>query len=124
MLPVSYTHLGWFVEETVAITKQGKDGLEEIGRIMENLRTHEHKEVAGKKVECYKDFKLQVEKNMKTGETSKIDLPKSDVIQFILEDGTYVTARPSGTCLLYTSQHRTIVEICLNKMQLLYLLLL
>ena len=34
---------------------------------------------------------------MKTGTTSKIDLPKSDVIQFILEDGTYVTARPSGT---------------------------
>lgn len=64
---------------------------------MENLRTHEHTEVAGRKVECYKDFKLQVEKNMKTGETSKIDLPKSDVIQFILEDGTYVTARPSGT---------------------------
>lgn len=92
-----YDKYGWFVEETVAITKQGKDGLEEIGRIMENLRTHEHKEVAGKKVESYKDFKLQVEKNIKTGETSKIDLPKSDVIQFILEDGTYVTARPSGT---------------------------
>lgn len=92
-----YDKYGWFVEETVAITKQGKDGLEEIGRIMENLRTHEHTEVAGRKVECYKDFKLQVEKNMKTGETSKIDLPKSDVIQFILEDGTYVTARPSGT---------------------------
>lgn len=92
-----YDKYGWFVEETVAITKQGKDGLEEIGRIMENLRTHEHTEVAGRKVEYYKDFKLQVEKNMKTGETSKIDLPKSDVIQFILEDGTYVTARPSGT---------------------------
>ena len=92
-----YDKYGWFVEETVAITKQGKDGLEEIGRIMENLRTHEHTEVAGRKVECYKDFKLQVGKNMKTGETSKIDLPKSDVIQFILEDGTYVTARPSGT---------------------------
>lgn len=92
-----YDKYGWFIEETVAITKQGKDGLEEIGRIMENLRTHEHTEVAGRKVECYKDFKLQVGKNMKTGETSKIDLPKSDVIQFILEDGTYVTARPSGT---------------------------
>ena len=92
-----YDKYGWYVEETVAITKQGKDGLEEIGRIMENLRTHEHEVICGKKVECYKDFKLQIEKNMKTGTTSKIDLPKSDVIQFILEDGTYVTARPSGT---------------------------
>ena len=64
---------------------------------MDNLRKHEHKEIAGRKVECYKDFNLQVEKNMKTGEVSKIDLPKSDVIQFILEDGTSVTARPSGT---------------------------
>lgn len=92
-----YDKYGWFIEETVAITKQGKDGLEEIGRIMENLRTHEHEIICGKKVECCKDFKLQTEKNMKTGKTSKINLPKSDVIQFIFEDGTYVTARPSGT---------------------------
>lgn len=92
-----YEKYGWYVEETVSITKQGKSGIEEIGKIMNNLRTKEHKEIAGKQVEVYKDFKLQVEKNMTTGETKAIDLPKSDVIQFIFGDGTYVTARPSGT---------------------------
>lgn len=92
-----YEKYGWYVEETVSITKQGKSGIEEIGKIMNNLRTKEHKEIAGKQVEIYKDFKLQVEKNMTTGETKAIDLPKSDVIQFIFGDGTYVTARPSGT---------------------------
>lgn len=92
-----YDKYGWFVEETVSITKQGKSGIEEIGKIMENLRNKEHTEICGRKVATYKDFKLQVEKDMATGETKEIALPKSDVIQFILEDGTYVTARPSGT---------------------------
>lgn len=92
-----YDKYGWFVEETVSITKQGKSGIEEIGKIMENLRNKEHTEICGRKVAIYKDFKLQVEKDMATGETKEIALPKSDVIQFILEDGTYVTARPSGT---------------------------
>lgn len=92
-----YDKYGWFVEETVSITKQGKSGIEEIGKIMENLRNKEHTEICGRKVVTYKDFKLQVEKDMATGATKEIALPKSDVIQFILEDGTYVTARPSGT---------------------------
>ena len=92
-----YDKYGWFVEETVSITKQGKSGIEEIGKIMENLRNKEHTEICGRKVATYKDFKLQVEKDMATGATKEIALPKSDVIQFILEDGTYVTARPSGT---------------------------
>jgi phosphoglucomutase len=43
------------------------------------------------------DYELQKGKNLKTGEEWKIELPKSNVLQFILEDGTSISARPSGT---------------------------
>jgi len=92
-----YEKYGWYKEETVSITKTGKSGLEEIGKIMENMRKKEHTEICGKKVVVCRDYKLQVEKDCVTGETRKIDLPKSDVIQFVLEDKTYITVRPSGT---------------------------
>ena len=92
-----YEKYGWYKEETVSITKTGKSGLEEIGKIMENMRKKEHTEICDKKVVVCRDYKLQVEKDCVTGETRKIDLPKSDVIQFVLEDKTYITVRPSGT---------------------------
>ena len=92
-----YEKYGWYREETISVTKQGKSGLEEIGAIMDNLRTHEHSVICCKKVVTYKDFETQVERDMIAGTTSKITLPKSNVIQFILEDNTYITVRPSGT---------------------------
>ena len=92
-----YEKYGWYKEETVSVTKTGKSGLEEIGKIMENMRNREHDMICGKKVVICRDYKLQVEKNCVTGEVKKIDLPKSDVIQFVLEDKTYITVRPSGT---------------------------
>jgi phosphoglucomutase len=48
-------------------------------------------------VEQLLDYELQQGKNLLTGETWKIDLPKSNVLQFVLADGTRVSARPSGT---------------------------
>ena len=92
-----YEKYGWYREETISVTKQGKSGLEEIGAIMDKLRTHEHNVICCKKVVTYKDFETQVERDMLAGTTSKITLPKSNVIQFILEDNTYITVRPSGT---------------------------
>lgn len=92
-----YEKYGWYREETISVTKQGKSGLEEIGGIMDKLRTHEHNVICCKKVVTYKDFETQVERDMIAGTTSKITLPKSNVIQFILEDNTYITVRPSGT---------------------------
>lgn len=92
-----YQKYGWYREETISVTKTGKTGLEEIGEIMNKLRTHKHEEICGKKVEIYKDYDNQISKNMMTRNISKLDLPKSNVIQFILEDNTYITVRPSGT---------------------------
>lgn len=81
-----YEKYGWRLEKTLPITKSGKDGLEEIASIMQKLREKKHSEIAGVKIKEYLDFNQNIN-----------GLPKSDVIQFILEDETYLTARPSGT---------------------------
>lgn len=92
-----YDKYGWYKEETVSITKEGKSGVEEIAKIMEKMREKSHQLICGEKVRLYKDYKLSLEKNCESNATSTIELPKSDVIQFILEDNTYITVRPSGT---------------------------
>ncbi|MBQ3437756.1 MAG: phospho-sugar mutase [Fusobacterium sp.] len=81
-----YEKYGWRLEKTLPITKPGKDGLEEIATIMQKLREKTHTEIAGIKIKEYLDFNKNVN-----------GLPKSNVVQFILEDETYLTARPSGT---------------------------
>ncbi|WP_315522669.1 phospho-sugar mutase [Fusobacterium massiliense] len=81
-----YEKYGWRLENTIPITKKGKDGLEEISKIMKSLREHKHTEITGIKVKEYLDYKNGIG-----------TLPKADVIQFILEDETYLTVRPSGT---------------------------
>jgi phosphoglucomutase len=81
-----YEKYGWRLETTIPVTKKGKDGLEEIQKIMKSMREKTHTEIAGIKVKEYRDYQKGVE-----------DLPKSDVIQIVLEDETYLTVRPSGT---------------------------
>lgn len=81
-----YEKYGWRLETTIPVTKKGKDGLEEIQKIMKSMRLKTHTEIAGIKVKEYRDYQKGVE-----------DLPKADVIQIVLEDETYLTVRPSGT---------------------------
>ena len=81
-----YEKYGWRLEITVPVTKKGKDGLEEIQKIMKSMRAKNHTEIAGIKVKEYRDYQKGVE-----------GLPKADVIQMVLEDDTYLTVRPSGT---------------------------
>lgn len=81
-----YEKFGYYREGIIAITKKGKDGVEAISKIMSNLRANVSNSLLGKEVVSKRDFSLGYE-----------GLPKSDVIQFVLEDNTYITARPSGT---------------------------
>ena len=96
-LRAMYDKYGWYKEGIISITKGGKEGVAEIQGIMEKLRANPPKAIAGVKAVTLKDFELQTETNIATGEKTVINLPKSNVIQVILEDGTYITARPSGT---------------------------
>ncbi len=92
-----YEKYGYYKEGISAITKGGKSGAEEIAAIMTKLRDNTPVELAGQRVTILRDFKLQTERDMIAGTEAKLDLPSSNVIQFVLEDGTHITARPSGT---------------------------
>ena len=96
-LRAMYDKYGWYKEGIISVTMGGKEGVSQIQGIMEKLRANPPKEINGVKAVTLKDFELQAETNIATGAKTEIKLPKSNVIQVILEDGTYITARPSGT---------------------------
>lgn len=92
-----YVEYGLYKEELVSLTKKGKSGAEEIKAMMEKFRNNPPLELGGSKVKTLKDYELGVETNLDTKEKTKLDFPVSDVLQFITEDGSIVSARPSGT---------------------------
>ncbi|ALL07125.1 phosphoglucomutase [Pedobacter sp. PACM 27299] len=92
-----YVEYGLYKEELVSITKKGKTGAEEIKAMMEKFRSNPPATLGGAKVVLLKDYELGFETNLSTAEKTKLDFPKSDVLQFITEDGSIVSARPSGT---------------------------
>ncbi|WP_262692654.1 phospho-sugar mutase [Arachidicoccus soli] len=92
-----YIEYAFYYEKLISITKKGMHGQEEIADMMKGYRDNPPKELNGSKVKELLDYTLQVGKNLDTGETWNIDLPKSNVLQFILEDGSKISARPSGT---------------------------
>lgn len=107
-----YEKYGWRLEITVPVTKKGKDGLEEIQKIMKSMRVKNHTEIAGIKVKEYRDYQKGIE-----------GLPKADVIQMVLEDETYLTVRPSGTepkikfYISVVDSDRKVAENKLTKME-------
>ncbi|MDE1192299.1 MAG: phospho-sugar mutase [Arachidicoccus sp.] len=92
-----YIQYGFYLEKLISITKKGMSGQEEIAKMMEGYRNNPPKELNGSKVAQLLDYELHVGKNLDTGETWKVDLPTSNVLQFLLEDGSKISARPSGT---------------------------
>ncbi len=72
-------------------------GAEEIARMMQGYRGNPPSTINGSPVVELLDYDLKVGKNLQTGNTWDIDLPKSNVLQFILQDGSKISARPSGT---------------------------
>lgn len=92
-----YNKYGWYSEITYSVKKEGIQGSEDIKNMMKNLREKDLKVLLNKKINIVRDYKLQIEKDYINNSQSKLDLPISNVIQYILEDGTYITVRPSGT---------------------------
>jgi phosphoglucomutase len=92
-----YTQFGYYQEDLISITKKGRNGQQEIAEMMEDFRANPPKELGGSKVAEFLDYEKQIKTNLVTGETEKITLPKSNVLQFITEDGSKISARPSGT---------------------------
>ncbi|NTS41688.1 phospho-sugar mutase [Flavisolibacter sp. BT320] len=92
-----YVQFGYYQEDLISITKKGRNGQQEIAEMMEGFRANPPKELAGSKVVELLDYEKRVKTNLQTGATEEITLPKSNVLQFITEDGSKISARPSGT---------------------------
>jgi phosphoglucomutase len=92
-----YVEFGYYKESLLNVVKKGQQGEQEIKALMEKFRNNPPASVNGNKLVRLLDYKTLKEKNIVTGKESSLDFPNSDVLQFILEDGTKISVRPSGT---------------------------
>lgn len=92
-----YVQYGLYKEHLISITKKGMNGQKEIADMMEGYRKNHPKTINGSAVVQLLDYETQQGTNLQSGESWTIKLPKSNVLQFILEDGSKISARPSGT---------------------------
>ncbi len=92
-----YVQYGLYKEDLISITKKGMNGAKEIADMMQAYRDNPPNKINGSDVVQLLDYQSQVNTNLQSGESKKIELPKSNVLQFILADGTKISARPSGT---------------------------
>jgi len=97
MLKQIYVEYDFYWEKLISVVKKGKAGAEEIQQMMVDYRNNPPKKINGSDVVMIKDYQASVCKDVKKGEESVIDLPKSNVLQFFTEDGSKVSVRPSGT---------------------------
>ena len=92
-----YMTYGFYKEHLVSITKKGMDGQQQIASMMERFRNEPPASLNGIDVVALLDYEKREARDLATGVVKPISLPKSNVLQFILADGSKVSARPSGT---------------------------
>ncbi len=92
-----YTKHGFYKEHLISLVKKGISGAEEIKQMMTDARATPMTEINGSKVVKIDDYKLSVTKDIATGNTTPINIPKSNVLVYTTEDGSRVALRPSGT---------------------------
>lgn len=92
-----YLQYGFYLEDLVSITKKGMNGVQEIADMMNGFRQSPPIALDGVKVVRVMDYEAHTDKDLVSGKTETISLPKSNVLQFLLEDGSRISARPSGT---------------------------
>ncbi|WP_020595426.1 phospho-sugar mutase [Spirosoma panaciterrae] len=102
MLMAMYMENGFYYEALVSLTKKGKSGAEEIQQMMADFRANPPKSIAGSPVVRVDDYKALTRLDAQSGtstaiEAGKMGIESSNVLQFFTEDGTKVSARPSGT---------------------------
>ncbi len=92
-----YLEYGLYKEKLINIVRKGAEGAGEIKAMMAGYRSKPPKMINNSQVVKMNDYSTLVSTNCLTGETEKIDLVKSDVLQFFLQDGSKISVRPSGT---------------------------
>jgi phosphoglucomutase len=92
-----YMEFGFYLEDLLAVVKKGMTGAEEIKAIMKRFREDPPAEINNSKVVMIKDYQTSISRNLENNAEDIIDLPKSNVLQFFLKDGSKISMRPSGT---------------------------
>jgi len=92
-----YVNFGFYKESLINVTKKGKEGQEEIARMMENYRQNPPRSLGGSEVVKIYDYLNKTVKDARGNNLDTIQLPKSNVLQFVTADGSKITVRPSGT---------------------------
>ena len=92
-----YQEFGMYKESLLSITRKGKSGADEIQEMMRNMRSNPPKSIHGSAVEKVYDYLSGEVKSQDSGKIEALDFPKSNVLQYTTEDGTKISARPSGT---------------------------
>lgn len=92
-----YVDFGLYKEHLISLTKKGISGLQEINQMMIDLRENPMQEINGERVVMIEDYQNSTAKNMISGEVENLNIPKSNVLIYYLEDGSKICARPSGT---------------------------
>lgn len=87
---------GYFIEETISVTMDGAEGSEKIKALMRDTRAEGIQSFGDKKVVVTQDFQTQ-KATTNEGQVSDITLPQANVLKYLLEDGSWVAIRPSGT---------------------------
>lgn len=92
-----YLKYGFYKEKLINIVRKGKEGADEIKAMMTGYRNNPPLKINNSRVVKINDYEKQISLDMVSGKKTKIDLIKSDVLQFFLEDGSKISVRPSGT---------------------------
>ena len=97
MLIYIYIKFGFYKERLLSVTKKGIDGSEQIKQIMKNLRESPLQNLGDSQVVLVHDYQKSESVDMISDLRFKINLPKSNVLQFVSADNGIVSVRPSGT---------------------------
>lgn len=92
-----YEEHGFYIEETLSLTFSGLAGQSKMKAIMEYFRENKLSSIAGKKIPLINDYKMSISLDLIKGTTEKLNYPKSDVLKFCFENGSWLVLRPSGT---------------------------
>ncbi len=97
LLKQIHVEFGLYQETLKSLTKKGKTGSEEIAQMMVDFRSNPPAKLGGSEVATLIDYQEGISKDLANNTTSKIDYPKSNVLQFLTTDGSKISVRPSGT---------------------------
>jgi phosphoglucomutase len=92
-----YLNFSLYQESLINVVRKGKSGAEEIQQMMADFRKNPPEKLDGSPVITIRDYQEQMSTDCITGARTPLDLPKSNVLQFLLEDGSKISVRPSGT---------------------------